>query len=556
MHSQSNFNQITWKTLARLHAPRNAALALCVLAYAFGNVEIRRLVGRLVDCASGAGRPAYELWAIGALATLLLICAAVRPYLMERQLASIRSRIYQLAGERLLYGSLLTENVTGQVNTFSDDAAAIEQAVMRLFVRTIVNLAWFVCAVVLLFTLHWSLPLAGATCASVPVLAVRLTDGRMKKGQARYRETLEQTNDCLAYGLNGLETVKALRLEDRIAGRVRESFDALQREKRRLAAVSGLLLAPSLAAAFLTMFAVTLLAGYLTAGGELTIGSFFVALSMIDYIVSPVMGVENDVTALRAAKAAMDHLNSFLVEENGRPQPEEAEAPALPGAPEIYIRGLSWRYESKEIFRDFDACFRPGRIQFLMGPIGSGKSTLIRLMLGQLPTQEGEICLKCEGDVRCLGGPEEIRALAGIMPQQNVLFEDSVLENIRLYQEEYTGTDVRAAAKRAGLAKRIEELPEGLNTVLGENGKPLSGGERQRLILARSLLRSKRILILDEPTSALDGKHKQEIRSLLDELSRERLVVVITHDEEILRGDDRIIRLLAGPGSGKEDAGQ
>lgn len=556
MCERLNINRITWKTLADFHKQRNVGILICVLAVSFGNVEIRNLVGNLVDSISerASSDVNREVMVIAVLTILLLVCSAVKPYLLECQLADIRGLIYRRVADRLLWGSDISESSTGQISTFMDDAITIETAINRLFVRTIANLIWFLCAVVLLFSLHWSLPLIGGICAMLPILMVRLTGRRMAKAQKQYRDVLERTNEKLACGLNGLETIKAMRLERRMTGEVQQAFDELQEEKRKLAVISGVLSAPSLLSAFLTMFAVTLSAGYLTAEGQLSIGSFFVALSMIDYIVSPVMGVENDVTALKAAKAAMDHLNSFLGEEIPVKSAACAEL-VFHGFPVVRAEHLFYSYGRKDIFRDFSVSFLPGRINFLMGSIGSGKSTLVKLMLRQLPLQHGAIYLEevNQKDGKIVrGGTEEIRAITGVMPQQLVLFEDSIMENVRLYCGDYTEKDVLAALEQAGLAEKLAELPEGLGTILRENGKPLSGGEKQRLVLARSILRGKKILILDEPTSALDSNSKKEIRSLLEDLAREHLVILITHDREIVREDDRIIWLHRSMNNGEK----
>lgn len=177
----------------------------------------------------------------------------------------------------------------------------------------------------------------------------------------------------------------------------------------------------------------------------------------------------------------------------------------------------------------------------LLGANGAGKSTLIKLIGGVLQPDAGRVLL-CGRDISLL----ERGALAGylsVMPQEPVLFSDSVLENLRLYQPGISRDDVAAVCKRVGIHQEILALPEQYDTVLSENGGTLSGGQKQRLSLARTLLRDRPIMIFDEPTAALDDAHAAQAAALIRELAETRVVIAITHDARMDLGGAEVVQL-------------
>ena len=185
-----------------------------------------------------------------------------------------------------------------------------------------------------------------------------------------------------------------------------------------------------------------------------------------------------------------------------------------------------------------------GRTVAVVGPSGAGKSTISRLLFRFYDVREGAILIDGQ-DVRDVT-QESLRAVIGMVPQDTVLFNDTIAYNIRYGRPDASQEDVRRAAELAQIADFIESLPQGYDTVVGERGLKLSGGEKQRVAIARTILKAPPILILDEATSALDTHTEQEIQAALDQVSRGRTTLVIAHRLSTVIGADEIIVLRDG----------
>ncbi len=209
----------------------------------------------------------------------------------------------------------------------------------------------------------------------------------------------------------------------------------------------------------------------------------------------------------------------------------------------IRIENLSFGYsEDREVLRDVSFHMKAGEHYALMGRSGSGKSTLLALLMGYYPDYRGKIIFD-DVELRqlrrgCLG------TIISVVSQETFLFQDTLRNNIALYNDNYTSEEIDAAIEQAGLKALVDALPEGLSTVINENGKNFSGGEKQRISLARALLRKSRILLLDEFTANLDEKTALEVEERVLELE-DCLVIAVTHrgKAEILKKYDRVVML-------------
>ncbi len=186
----------------------------------------------------------------------------------------------------------------------------------------------------------------------------------------------------------------------------------------------------------------------------------------------------------------------------------------------------------------------PGRTVAIVGPSGAGKSTISRLLFRFYDVTGGRISIDGQ-DVRDVT-QHSLRAAIGMVPQDTVLFNDTILYNIRYGQPEADEAAIRAAAQTAQIADFIDGLPEGYDSEVGERGLKLSGGEKQRVAIARTVLKAPPILILDEATSALDIHTEREIQAALDRVSRGRTTLVIAHRLSTIVNADEIIVLDDG----------
>ena len=185
-----------------------------------------------------------------------------------------------------------------------------------------------------------------------------------------------------------------------------------------------------------------------------------------------------------------------------------------------------------------------GKLVAIVGPSGAGKSTVSRILLRFYDVAGGRVTIDGQ-DIRDVT-QASLRAAMGVVPQDTVLFNDTILYNIRYGRPEATDAEVREAARLAQIDEFIQRLPEGYDTMVGERGLKLSGGEKQRVAIARTILKGPPILILDEATSALDSHTEKEIQDALDRVAQNRTTLVIAHRLSTIVGADAILVLDAG----------
>ncbi|MDR1908609.1 MAG: ABC transporter ATP-binding protein/permease, partial [Spirochaetaceae bacterium] len=220
----------------------------------------------------------------------------------------------------------------------------------------------------------------------------------------------------------------------------------------------------------------------------------------------------------------------------------------------IELRNVSFGYGEEDVIKNVNLLIPQGGVTALAGPSGSGKSTLSRLIARFWDTREGEILIggKAIRDI----DPETLMSYMSFVFQDVVLFNDTVKNNIRIGREGAGDSEVYAAAAMARCDDFIRELPQGYDTVIGENGSTLSGGERQRISIARALLKNAPIVLLDEATASLDPENETLIQEALSALVKDRTVIVIAHRLRTVLGADRIAVLDRGrvveEGSGEE----
>jgi ATP-binding cassette subfamily B protein len=277
-------------------------------------------------------------------------------------------------------------------------------------------------------------------------------------------------------------------------------------------------------------------------GGELSAFVFFAV------IVAGSVGALSEVAGelMRAAGAA-ERLLELLSKQPAVVAPANAVPLPEPAQGRLRFRDLRFSYPSRPehpVFDGFNLEIVPGETVALVGPSGAGKSTLMQLLLRYYEPQAG--CIELDGvDVRA-ADPGEVRRRFAVVPQDPVIFGMSAGENIRYGLEGVTGDDVRLAAEAAHAMPFIENLPEGLDTYLGERGVRLSAGQRQRIAIARALLRNPAVLLLDEATSALDAESEKSVQLALQELMADRTTLVIAHRLATVRRASRIVVINAG----------
>jgi ATP-binding cassette, subfamily C, bacterial len=211
---------------------------------------------------------------------------------------------------------------------------------------------------------------------------------------------------------------------------------------------------------------------------------------------------------------------------------------------EISLKDIDFSYDEDQVLHDVSLCFPVGRITAITGSSGSGKTTIVDLIIGLLRPQQGEVWIDdlplAQVDLKCW------RRMIGYIPQETILLHDTVINNISLGDPELTEQDVKRALQAAGAWDFVAGMPLGMHSLVGERGGKLSGGQRQRIVIARAIVHKPKLLILDEATSALDPQSEAEICETLRQLRGELTILAISHQTALAKIADKTYRIKNG----------
>ena len=294
----------------------------------------------------------------------------------------------------------------------------------------------------------------------------------------------------------------------------------------------------------LGMAGIILYGGYAVIRGASTPGTFFSFLAALLMLYQPIKSLSSVQNVFQEGLAAATRVFGLMDRE-----PEIADAPGAvtlpPLAHEIDYAGVSFAYDGREnVLHDIGFSVRRGEVVALVGPSGAGKSTLLNLLPRFYDATGGAITIDGH-DIRAVT-LASLRGQIGVVTQQTILFNDTVRHNIAYGRLTAVEAEIVNALKDAHAYDFVMAMPQGLDTLIGEQGVRLSGGERQRLAIARALLKDPPILILDEATSSLDSESEREVQQALDRLIIGRTTLVIAHRLSTVRNADRIIAMEDG----------
>ena len=353
-----------------------------------------------------------------------------------------------------------------------------------------------------------------------------------------------ETNTRAIDSLLNYETVKYFTNEEYEARHFDEGLEALESAKRNnrlslFALNGGQALIVSLA-----MTGMLLLAAQGVADGSMTLGDFTLVNMFMMQLFIPLNFLGFVYREIKGAMANIERMFELLAEKPGIT--EKADAVAIKFTkPSIEFKNVSFHYRpDREIIQDISFTIQPGQKLAVVGASGSGKSTLVKLLFRFYDCQSGSI--EIDGNNILDLTLHSLRSAIGIVPQDTVLFNDTIYENIRYGRPDASEEEIRQAIRMAHLDDFIERLPEGMKTVVGERGLKLSGGEKQRVAIARTMLKNPAILVFDEATSSLDSKTEGAILKAMREISEGHTSLVIAHRLSTVVDADQILVLEQG----------
>ena len=369
-----------------------------------------------------------------------------------------------------------------------------------------------------------------------------LFQSRIAPRYANVRERASLINSQLANNLSGIETVKSFTAEEREV----QPLDRLSVEYKEANAAAIRLssaFSPLIRMAIVLGFGATLIyGGQLTLDGQMEVGVYSVLIFLTQRLLWPLTRLGSTFDLYQRAMASVHRVFGLLDTDKAIVGGDHAPEKVAGG---VELTDVSFAYPDREpILQDFSLSVPAGQTVAIVGPTGSGKSTIVRLLLRFYDPQSGNITLDNtelkEWDL------DALRQSVGLVSQSVYLFDGSIWDNILYGRPDATEEDVIAAAKAAEVHEFIETLPQGYHTSIGERGLKLSGGQSQRISIARAILKDPPILVLDEATSAVDNETEAAIQRSLEVVSKDRTTIIIAHRLSTIRHADKIVVLDLG----------
>jgi ATP-binding cassette subfamily B protein len=418
-------------------------------------------------------------------------------------------------------------------------------ALSELAFNTVPAAVYLVLSTVVMLKLEWRLALLVIAFAPLPALIARLAAPMQTRRERTLLERWVRIYSRFNEVLSGIVTVKSFAMEDAEKKRFLEEVSSANEVVIRGVGVdSGVGAAQNLVQIGARVAALAV-GGALVVKGELTVGTLVAFLGYVGGLFGPVLGLSGVYKTLRTARVSVEEVYGILdAQDHLGDAPDARDVHGLRG--DIEWRGVRFAYHQggPPLLDGIDLHVRAGERLAIVGPSGSGKSTLVSLVQRFYDPSEGMV--RVDGiDVRRLK-QVSLRRQVGVVFQDSLLFNESILANIAYGRPHASRHEIEAAARAANAHDFVLRLPSGYDTVVGERGSRLSVGERQRISIARTLLKDPAILILDEPTSALDAETEHLVQEALDRVTRGRTTLIIAHRLSTVVDADRIVVLKEG----------
>jgi len=484
----------------------------------------------------------YLLMAAGLMVVMLVV--------IRRQYDSTYTTIYNESAQRrislaeklrrLPLAFFGERNLSDLTATIMEDCTSLEQifshAVPQLFASV---LSMLIIAVSLFFydwrlavALFWVVPMALGTL----LLARRMMDKSFERNYHIKRSVTEQVQE----GLECVQEIKSYNGEAEYNQRFDSKLKAYEKELINGELVAGSFVNLSAMLLKLGMPTLIVAGAWLLQRGDVSIFVYLAFLLISAMVYNPIQEVCNNLAILTFLDVRINRMKEM----EAMPEQEGSKEVKMDNY-DIEFRNVSFAYETeKQVLHNVSFTAKQGEVTALVGPSGGGKSTTAKLAARFWDIDGGKILLG-GNDIAHID-PETLLRNYAVVFQDVLLFNASVSDNIRIGKRDATDEEVRRVAQLAQCDDFISRMPQGYDTVIGENGETLSGGERQRISIARALLKDAPVILLDEATASLDAENETKIQAGISELVQGKTVIIIAHRMRTVRNADHIVVLGGG----------
>ena len=431
------------------------------------------------------------------------------------------------------------KDLTDLTNTIMGDTATTEQMFSH-YVPQFFGSVLSTCVIAVgMFVFDWRMALAALWVFPLALLAVGVSKKVQNYFTRRQTEAKLAVSDGIQEYLETLRDLKSNRADERYLRGLSGKIDAMEGRQIKSELGAAMFVVPAGMLLKLGIATVALVGSILLLEGSLSLLVFFMYLMAVSRIYEPMSMALQNLAAINSLQVNIDRMNEI---ENGA----ELRGSVLfrPQGYDIVFDRVGFSYGGEAVLKGVSFTAKQGEVTALIGPSGGGKSTAAKLAARFWDADTGKITVGGT-DVKTVD-PEKLLAAFSIVFQDVVLFDNTVMENIRIGRKGATDEEVLRAAKEAQCDEFVQKLPHGYHTNIGENGCTLSGGERQRISIARALLKDAPVILLDEATASLDAENETLIQEAISRLVKNKTVLIIAHRMRTVEGADRLVLLKEG----------
>lgn len=432
------------------------------------------------------------------------------------------------------------KDLSDLTNAIMSDCALIETASSHWIPELIGSMISTTIIVIILLFFHWRMALAAIWVMPIAFVIVLTSRKALKDTQKKTMEYKLACQDGIQEGLETLRDLRSNNMTETYRKGLNEKIKNIEKNAIVLEFKNAAFVCSAQMILKLGIGTVALVGSMLLIRGELSVLTFFLFLLVVTRMYEPLQIALQNLSAIISLDTTCGRMDEILSHEEQTGTEELSN-----NGYDIVFDHVAFSYENgKQILSDVNFTAKQGEVTALIGPSGGGKTTVTRLAARFWDCSKGKITV---------GGmnvseidPERLLSLYSIVFQDVTLFNNTVMENIRIGKKDATDAEVMEAARLANCMEFIEKLPEKWNTLIGENGSELSGGERQRISIARAFLKDAPIILMDEATASLDVDNESVIQESISKLIRNKTVLIIAHRMRTVDGVDKIVVLKDG----------
>ena len=523
---------------------------VCTIMAAAGNLYIPWIIKDMIDEVLADKNGTMLNWIAASIIAIFIVRGLfwygqnyLMSYVGQSVIIDIRAAVFKKL--QRLSVSFYDKNKTGTIMSYvTNDVNALQSAMVENTIEMITEGFILIGSGVAMIYLDWRLTLFTVCTFPVVLWFMEFFGKKIRKTGGRIQECTADITSVLQESVASARVIKSFVREDYEVDRFdvenKANFRANMKNAQLMATLTPVV--ELVAAIGVTM--IIWYGGNNVINGTITAGSLVAFLTYAVNIFNPIKRLTRVIGNIQKALAAAQRV--FMIIDMPEEIAESRDAKQLPEVSgKVEFQNVSFAYNDKgNVITDLSFSVKPGEVIAIVGPSGAGKSTIANLLPRFYDVNKGDI--KIDGHSVREVTLDSLREQVGIVPQETMLFNGSVYNNILYGRLDATKEEIEAAAKAANAHDFIMQLTDGYETKLGDRGVNLSGGQRQRIAIARAILKNPRILILDEATSALDTESERVVQEALDRLMVGRTSFVIAHRLSTVKNADKILVLEKG----------